>query len=39
MIHNESKRLGRLIQVFLDVERLSAGQMQLRDDVFAASNW
>lgn len=38
MIHNESKRLGRLIQVFLDVERLSAGQMQLRDDVFAASS-
>lgn len=32
MIHSESKRLGRLIQVFLDVERLSAGQMQLRED-------
>lgn len=37
MIHSESKRLGRLIQVFLDVERLSAGQMQLRDDTFAVS--
>ncbi|MDZ7640371.1 MAG: CHASE2 domain-containing protein [Bryobacterales bacterium] len=37
MIHSESKRLGRLIQVFLDVERLSAGQMQLRDDAFTAS--
>lgn len=30
LIHSESKRLGRLIQVFLDVERLSAGEMQLR---------
>ena len=38
MIHSESKRLGRLIQVFLDVERLSAGQMQLRDDAFAATD-
>ncbi|MCC7341755.1 MAG: HAMP domain-containing histidine kinase, partial [Bryobacterales bacterium] len=38
MIHNESKRLGRLIQVFLDVERLSAGQMQLRDDSFPAAD-
>lgn len=32
MIHSESKRLGRIIQVFLDVERLSAGQMQLREE-------
>lgn len=38
MIHSESKRLGRLVQVFLDVERLSAGQMQLRDDAFAAAD-
>lgn len=38
MIHSESKRLGRLIQVFLDVERLSAGQMQLRDDAFTAAD-
>lgn len=30
MIHAESKRLARLVQAFLDVERLSAGQMQLR---------
>ena len=37
MIHSESKRLGRLIQVFLDVERLSAGQMELRTDEFPAS--
>lgn len=34
LIHSESKRLGRLIQVFLDVERLSAGEMQLRTDQF-----
>jgi signal transduction histidine kinase len=37
LIHSESKRLGRLIQVFLDVERLSAGEMQLRADHFPAS--
>jgi signal transduction histidine kinase len=35
MIHSESKRLGRLIQVFLDVERLSAGQMELRREPVA----
>ncbi|MCW5965391.1 MAG: CHASE2 domain-containing protein [Bryobacterales bacterium] len=34
MIHSESKRLGRLIQVFLDVERLSAGEMELRMERF-----
>ncbi len=34
MIHSESKRLGRLIQVFLDVERLSAGEMELRREQF-----
>lgn len=38
LIHSESKRLGRLIQAFLDVERLSAGQMQLRDETFQASD-
>lgn len=38
MIHSESKRLGRLIQVFLDVERLSAGQMQLREDAISVAN-
>lgn len=37
LIHSESKRLGRLIQVFLDVERLSAGEMQLRMEHFPAS--
>ncbi len=30
MIYAESKRLGRMIQTFLDVERLSEGQMQLK---------
>lgn len=35
-IHSESKRLGSMIQTFLDVERLSAGQMELKRDPFAA---
>ena len=30
MINSESKRLARMIQTFLDVERLSDGQMDLR---------
>src|SRR5581483_9888666 len=34
MINQESKRLARMIQTFLDVERLGAGQMELRDDPF-----
>lgn len=34
MIHSESKRLARMIQTFLDVERLSAGEMQLRPESF-----
>ena len=33
-INSESKRLGRLIQTFLDVERLSDGQMQLKREAF-----
>ena len=34
MINSESKRLARLIQTFLDVERLAEGQMELkREDV------
>ncbi len=36
LINTESKRLGRLIQVFLDVERLAAGQMDLRREPFDA---
>ena len=35
MIHSESRRLAQLIQTFLDVERLSAGQMELKKEPFA----
>ena len=38
MINSESKRLARLIQTFLDVERLAEGQMELKREVFAASD-
>ncbi len=34
MINTESKRLARMIQAFLDVERLSAGQMDLKREPF-----
>ena len=34
MIHSESKRLAGMIQTFLNVERLSEGEMQLKHDVF-----
>ena len=37
-INSESKRLGRLIQTFLDVERLSDGQMQLKTESFATAS-
>jgi signal transduction histidine kinase len=33
LIHSESKRLGRMIQIFLDVERLSAGEVELKKEV------
>jgi signal transduction histidine kinase len=36
LIQSESKRLARMIETFLSVERLSAGQMQLKSDVFDA---
>jgi len=36
MINSESKRLARMIQTFLDVERLSDGQMDLKKEPFAA---
>jgi signal transduction histidine kinase len=35
MINAESKRLAKMIQTFLDVERLSAGQMGLKREPFA----
>lgn len=37
LINAESKRLARMIEVFLNVERLSAGQMELRRESFPAS--
>jgi signal transduction histidine kinase len=38
MINSESKRLARLIQTFLDVERLAEGQMELKREPFAAAD-
>jgi signal transduction histidine kinase len=38
MINSESKRLARMIQTFLDVERLSAGQMELKREPFPAAD-
>ena len=34
MINSESKRLSRIIQTFLDVERLAEGQMELKREPF-----
>jgi signal transduction histidine kinase len=34
LINSESKRLGRMIKIFLDVERLSAGQMEIKKEPF-----
>jgi signal transduction histidine kinase len=36
MINQESKRLARMIQTFLDIERLSDGQMELKREPFTA---
>src|ERR1019366_8678329 len=38
MINAESKRLARLIQTFLDVQRLAEGQMELKREVFEAAD-
>jgi signal transduction histidine kinase len=38
MINSESKRLARMIQTFLDVERLADGQMDLKKELFAAGD-
>ncbi len=35
LINAESKRLGRMIETFLSVEKLSAGQMELKQDRFS----
>lgn len=37
MINSESKRLARMIETFLDVERLSAGEMELKRERFPAA--
>jgi len=37
MINSESKRLARIIQTFLDVERLAEGQMDLKRETFPAA--
>jgi signal transduction histidine kinase len=34
MINSESRRLARMIQTFLDIERLTDGQMELRSESF-----
>jgi len=38
MIQNESRRLAKMITTFLDVEKMSAGQMELRVESFAVSD-
>jgi len=35
LIHSESKRLARMIEMFLNVERLSAGEMELKKEIFS----
>ncbi len=37
LIHSESRRLGRRIETFLNVERLSAGQMELKREPVAVA--
>ncbi|HUE21528.1 MAG TPA: CHASE2 domain-containing protein [Bryobacteraceae bacterium] len=36
LINAESKRLGRMIEMFLSMERLSAGQVELKKESFSA---
>jgi len=38
MINSESKRLARMIQTFLDMERLSDGQLELKRENFRAAD-
>jgi len=38
LINDESKRLGRMIEMFLSVERLSAGQIELKRESFSAGD-
>ena len=37
LINSESKRLARMVEIFLNVERLSAGQMQLKREPISVS--
>ena len=37
LINSESKRLGRMIEMFLSVERLSAGQVELKKESFSTA--
>ncbi len=36
LIHRESRRLGRMIEMFLNVERLSAGELELKKEPVSA---
>jgi signal transduction histidine kinase len=38
MINSESKRLARMIQTFLDIERLTDGHVDIRSEVFEAAD-
>jgi signal transduction histidine kinase len=38
LINSESKRLARMIEMFLNVERLSAGQMELKKETFEVAD-
>jgi signal transduction histidine kinase len=38
MINSESKRLARMIQTFLDVERLAEGEMEMKREPFAVAD-
>ena len=35
LINSESKRLARMVEIFLNVERLSAGQMELKQEAIS----
>ena len=37
LINSESKRLGRMVEMFLNMERLSAGQMELKKELFSSA--
>ncbi|MBI1353046.1 MAG: CHASE2 domain-containing protein [Acidobacteria bacterium] len=38
LIHKESQRLARMVEIFLSVERLSAGQLELRREAVSVSD-